>query len=272
MTSELSLADRRAAEMFLDHFRIIPGRPGEELLFRIVTCFHAIPWENLTKFLSKVRTEHPAERLRSPSVLISNYLSSGTGGTCFSLTDSLSAVLTRTGYRNWPVMADMSHGRNIHCALAILTAEGRRFLADPGYLVPVPVELWKGKGSRLSISGQTLVWKPLSGDRFDLFTVEKGDMIWRYRLRMQPVDPGEFLAHWVRSFDDTGMNGLHANWRSDGGRISAHNMNLRLVDGKGKRNLKLREQYGIQMERYFGISSTVASEAEKEWRRICQDR
>jgi arylamine N-acetyltransferase len=176
------------------------------------------------------------------------------------------------GFGCFPVMADMRHGRNIHCALLVEDSDGTRYLADPGYLVPVPVRILPGREASLTIRGQRLVWKPSSGDSYDLYTSDGGNTAWRYRVRTTPVCRGEFIRHWQSSFDDTGMNSLHANLRSDTQRISAHNMNLRRTDGLSSSNEKLRGRYSECMHQNFGISRAIALEAEAEWRRACLAR
>ena len=262
----------KAAGIFLDHFGILPEAPDRETLEMIIDRFSLIPWENLTKFLARVSGRPPGLLPRTPATVISQYASMGTGGTCFSLTEALGAVLSFCGFRCYPVMADMRHGSNIHCALAVHTGEGERFLADPGYLVPVPVMVRKDVGTELRLPGQTMVWEPASEDRCMLFTVEGGERTWRYTMRMRPVGRDEFLSHWMSSFAATGMNSLHANLRTGGERISAHNMNLRRTDGLNRTNVKLRDRYAQGIQENFGIDRRVAAEAEREWRRECRDR
>lgn len=270
------MEDRRMVNttpgLFFDHFGLLPGRADRDLLHRIVAEFARIPWENLTKFLVKARGLPPGDRLRLADRVISEHLEYGAGGTCFSLTEALGAVLAFAGFRCRPVMADMRHGRNIHCALSVMTGSGERYLADPGYLVPLPVNLSEGEGGRLEMPGQEMVWEPAQGDSFDLVTLDGGNRTWRYRVRMSPVDREEFLGHWQRSFDATGMNSLHANYRAEGRRIYAHNMNLRCVEGDGARNEKLAGGYAEGIEKHFGISRRIALEAEREWRESCRAR
>lgn len=266
-------SDVRAAEMFLDHFGVTPGnQPDLEGLERILAEFSRIPWENLTKYLVKAGGLQGPSRLRSPETVMREHIEDGTGGTCFSLTEALAAVLRRAGYGSGPAMADMSHGENIHCGLIVTVPDGGTFLADPGYLVPSPVPLRRGVNTRLSLPGQDLEWRPGGEGVFDLYTTEGGRSTWRYRLRTVPVGRPEFLRHWRDSFDAAGMNSLHANLRVDNGRIYAHNMNLRRTEGGGRCNEKLREGYADRMEAFFGISPRISRAAEEEWRRSCRNR
>ncbi len=262
-----------AAGIFFDHFGLSPGKPGLDELLRVVNEFSGIPWENLTKFLAKTRGAPPDELPRSPGTVMRGYVEAGTGGTCFSLTETLRCILSFQGYRCRPVMADMSHGRDIHCALLVEFQDGETFLADPGYLVPRPVGLSREKTVSLALGDQVMLWKPDGKGGYDLYTTS-GDGVetWRYRLKTAPVSRKEFMEHWTRSFDAPGMNSLHANLRNGDARFSAHNMNLRMVDNSGKRNEKMGKDYPGLMESRFGISGKVAGAAEEAWRRSCRNR
>ncbi len=264
---------KQAASVFFDHFGVSPDKPDIDSLGIIISKFSSIPWENLTKFLMKAQQLPGENRLRQADTVISEYIEKGTGGTCFSLTETLGTILSYAGYHCHPVMADMNHGKNIHCALAVTTGRGSRFLADPGYLVPVPVPLEPGQSPELEMYDERLIWEPVDNGRmYDLYTVNDSGKNWRYRIRMNPVSPDEFNFHWQRSFDATGMNSLHLNCRNSEGRLSAHNLNLRRVNTEGKKNEKLRDDYSEKIEAYFGLGRDIAQAAEKEWKKSCRDR
>jgi len=263
----------QAASMFFDHFGLLPEKPDVDSLHELVSHFSNIPWENLTKFLVKAQHLPKENRLRLSDTVITEHIEKGTGGTCFSLTEALGAILSSAGYQCHPVMADMNHGRNIHCALLVTSGDGTEFLADPGYLVPEPVLMRPGKVSHLEIDGQTLLWESrVDGKTFDLFTVNGDVKQWKYCIRMNPVGSDEFRYHWQKSFDATGMNSLHLNCRTEDGRLSAHNLNLRRVVSSGKSNEKLGGDYSGKIKAYFGLDSGIAEAAEKEWIRSCQNR
>ena len=259
--------------MFFDHFCLLPDSQDLDSLQIIISQFSRIPWENLTKYLIKTQSFPAENRLRLADTVISEHIEKGTGGTCFSLTEALGAILSFAGFQCHPVMADMNHGKNIHCALSVITGDGKRFLADPGYLVPVPVLLQPGKVSQVDTSLQTLVWEPSeNSSSYDLYSVDGDIRNWKYRIRMDPVSSTEFRSHWQRSFDATGMNSLHLNCRSEEGRLSAHNLNLRRVTSRGNSNEKLRDSYPAKVEEYFGLNREIAEAAEKEWKRSCLNR
>jgi arylamine N-acetyltransferase len=260
-----------AASMFFDHFGLTPGA-GSAAVEEIIGAFSTLPWENLTKFLRKAQADDGAHRLRGPATVIREHIELGTGGTCFSLTAALAEILHAAGLSCAPAMADMSHGKNIHCALLVRTPYGL-LLADPGYLVPQPVLLDPSKPTVLDLQGLRMSWEPVDGGvAYDLHTEENGSRHWRYRLRTAPVSPAEFRRHWVSSFDAPGMNSLHLNRRVDGGRISAHNLNLRVVRPGGSANEKLADDFPGRISALFGVDRGLAEAAETEWRAACAAR
>ena len=264
---------KQAASVFFDHFGALPHKPDINSLGIIISHFSRIPWENLTKFLVKAQRLPAENRLRLADTVIREHIENGAGGTCFSLTEALGTILSFAGFHCHPVMADMNHGENIHCALSVITGDGSRYLADPGYLVSVPVPLETGQSPELEMYDDRLIWEPVdNGETYDLYTVNDSARNWKYRVRMNPVSPDAFTSHWQRSFDATGMNSLHLNCRNGEGRLSAHNMNLRSVNAEGKKNEKLRDDYSEKIEAYFGLRRDIAQAAEREWIKSCRDR
>jgi arylamine N-acetyltransferase len=192
----------------------------------------------------------------------------GTGGTCFSLTNALRRIVCDLGYHAYPVMADMRHGANIHCAL-LVHHEDRRWLLDPGYLVAEPVPLREDRAVRVRLPGRALDYRPAGGGEIELHTInDRGEAQFRYRLRPYPVSEEEFVRFWLDSFDATGMNSLYLNKISPEGRLSAHNLNLRIDTGRDKVNLKLRGRYPEGISERFGINSELVQRALGEWERM----
>jgi arylamine N-acetyltransferase len=191
-----------------------------------------------------------------------------TGGTCFSLTNTLRRITTDLGFTAYPVMADMRHGENIHCALLVELGD-RRYLLDPGYLVAEPVPLRSHTATEIRFPGSRLEYRPLgSGREFELHTVnERGETALRYRLRPRRIPENDFIRYWLESFDAPGMNSLYLNRITSEGRLSAHNLNLRIDSGRGKMNVKLCDNYDEAIAERFDIEPRIARRAFEEWER-----
>ncbi len=256
----------RPADVFFDHFGLSPAS-GAAKLHDIAAAFSRIPWENLTKFLLKVRGE---ERLRLPGEVFRGFAEDGTGGTCYSLTEALASVLADCGWKVRPLTGHMRHGRNIHCALLAESGDGV-FLLDPGFVVPLPVQL-KAEGGTLELHGRKLYWTR-SGDGWDLHSEEDdGGRLWRYHLEGRILSREEFLGYWRNSFNAPGLNSLHINISLPDCRLSAHNGNLRIAGRNAKMNRKLSSDYGTGVEEAFGLNPAIAVEAWRELARLRGER
>jgi arylamine N-acetyltransferase len=265
-----------ATSIFLDLYRITPSRADLDLLNLLARRFSALPWENLTKFLKKhaSRGSAPADPappgpLRGSEEVLRDHAALGTGGTCFSLTNALRRIVTDLGFEAFPAMADMQHGPNVHCGLIVLV-DGRRHLLDPGYLVPDPVPLDGPPAVSIENPGHRLDYRTApDGGTVELCTVNaRGERKRRYRLRARPVPEPDFRRHWIDSFEAPGMRGLQLNRFGDGARLSAHGYNLRIDTGRGKKNVKLREDYAGLIAAHFGIDAALAGAALEQWKRI----
>ena len=270
----------KATTIFLDLFKLNLGKPNKKLLAEISTNFAALPWENLSKYVRKhglneesvqdLPNELPeldgTQLLRQSTEVLQDHASLGTGGTCFSLTNALMKICSDLGFEVAPAMADMRHGENIHCGLVVFL-DGKRYLLDPGYLVGEPIELIRGQKTLIGSPGHQVEYRPVEGrDEFELYTKNgRGDEVFRYRLRPEPVGFLQFLHHWIESFAANGMNGLHLNALTGEGRLSAHNLNLRVDTGHGKKNIKLKSGYVEKIAHHFGLSPKLVQLAYEEW-------
>lgn len=244
--------------MFADHFGLRPDRPGPGLLREACAAFSALPWENLTKILMKERFEG-RERMRTPETVVRDHVEHGAGGTCFSLTRTLSEILRDWGFLAWPVMGDMRHGRDIHCAVAVEDG-GELLISDPGYLICEPYPACR-PGRLLSGPGSFEVEIPRAGCISLSSTDEEGRREWRYTLRLDEVPSPVFERHWLRSFDASGMRGLHLSRLEGGRRLYVHDSNLRIGEAGSRRNEKLGEDWAGSVAGRFGISEVIARRA-----------
>lgn len=257
--------EHRAKKIFLDHFKLPDGDPDLEMLRAVVSSFSSIPYENLTKIISKFRSENPQQRLRRPVDVVNGYVERHTGGTCFSLTYCLGSILSGSGYECYPMMADMKRP-NVHCALAVRMGL-KRYLVDPGYLLGEPVEL-AGVPVRLTTSFGTVELRPRTGTRYDLFTIAGSEMKWRYRLKTMPVPNALFLRYWQESFSLPMMNSLQLTKLTGNGHLYIRNHHLRLRRADDKLNENIRRELESRIETEFGIPGSITAEAREHLERM----
>lgn len=268
MDTRWSEVDREAVGLFEERF----GRPAglEELVRR----FSSLPYENLSKILAWDGGQAPPSP-RLPRRVMREHLEVGTGGTCFSLTELLRQLAGAGGLEAHPVMAHMRHGANVHCALTVQRA-GRRFLVDPGYLVPEPLPLeaaatraWEVGRARLVRAGSlTGVPAGVPEGALDLYTMEPEGPRWRYRLDPRPPSAAVFHHHWLESFGQPGMRSLLVTLRDEEGRrLYLHNHKLRILGPEGKVNRNVRATLEQTMADHFGIDPRVCAAAREALRR-----
>lgn len=256
-----------ATSILLDLYGIDPVHPDLRLLEKISSGFSHLPWENLTKLIKKHGST--SSKLRRSEEVMRDHAEMGTGGTCFSLTNTLRRILSDLGYNCYPVMADMRHGANIHCGLLVEHDKGK-FLLDPGYLVAEPVPLPRDEPVVVRQPGQKMEYRPVErGNEIELRTInDRGEELVRYRLRPRRIPEPEFVRFWIESFGAPAMNSLYLNRISGARRLAAHNFNLRIDTGRDKFNLNLRDGYVERISQRFGIGSEIVSRAFDEWERL----
>lgn len=254
-----------AGELFFDHFRIERGDPRLDLLRAVIAGYAEIPYENITKIISKFTVEDPDERLRKPDEVISGYIGSGTGGTCFSLTWCLGAILSGAGFKCYPVMADMKRA-NIHCAL-VVEMERKKYLVDPGYLLAEPVEL-SGSPVSLATPFGSVELRPRGTASYDLFTVNGVDKKWRYRVRTVPVPQRLFIKYWKESFSLPMMNSIQLTRLTGSGHLYIRDHHLRMSREGRKINENIRREMETRIEREFGIPASLTGEAREHIERM----
>lgn len=256
---------RDVVNRFMGHFGIPGGDPDLELLRSVVQSYSHIPYENLTKIIKKFTAPGPTERLRGPGEVIEGFIERHTGGTCFSLTYCLGAILRGAGYECHPVMADMKRP-NIHCALVVMV-KGKRYLVDPGYLLGEPVELGAAAVSVETSFGRVEL-RPRAGERYDLFTLSGHEAKWRYRVKTVPVPRSLFLRYWQESFSLPMMNSMQLTKLTERGHLYIRNHHLRLRRGEDKLNENIRSDLELRIEREFGIPAGITAEVREHLERM----
>lgn len=166
----------------------------------VCVAFSQMPYENLTKIVKRDAVIGPSSAKRLPDEVLSDHLLYGTGGTCFSLTAALVAVLSHNGIEAWPLLADRRYGPDTHCG-ALVMIGGRPHLVDPGYLIHRPVPLPQGVPVTADNRFNTVELVPQDGGwKVELYTKSGNDRKYRLTYTMTPVDGAAFGAAWERSF------------------------------------------------------------------------
>lgn len=265
MTVAATAAFPDLAGRFLARFGLESPAPGDPRYLReLYRAFGDLPYENLSKIIRKHQADEDGQsRFRTPEQVLEGFLESRLGGTCFSLTQTLFALLRHCGFRAYRVLGDMRHGENIHCAV-VTVLEREKYLLDAGYLLPEPV--------LLSPAGRTILRGALyeyhlmpeaDGAAYSLFTRSHGteELKWRYRLHDRAADDRAFAHWWDRSFEAAMMGQLVLTRAFEGGQAYLHQQRLRLNLPDGRRNLNLRDELPERVRELFGIDPALTEAA-----------
>ncbi|MDZ7264298.1 MAG: arylamine N-acetyltransferase [candidate division KSB1 bacterium] len=247
---------------FCEYFGLLSGAPNLATLQKILEKFATIPYENISKIIKLSRSWESDQRLRLPEEVMDDHANFHLGGTCFSLTFFLETILLHHGFQCYPVMADMKAGRNIHCAIIVLSGS-TRFLVDPGYLLNAPMEITADKPRiyRTATTGVELQYNPKIGC-YQLFTFNQEQMTWRYNFEDRPCSPDEFLAHWQASFTRPSMHGICLTKIQNDGYIFIHKNFMRETTFTSKRNFNIRQNYHQTIQEIFGIDKQLIEQAQ----------
>jgi arylamine N-acetyltransferase len=197
----LRLDDNALFNRFLLRFSIAPQTPFQPLVNAVTRAFHEIPYENLTKVLKADAVISASSAMRYPDEVLRDYLTLGAGGTCFSLTAALVAVLDALGIKAYPLLADRHYGIDTHCGVLLVTPGGALQLLDPGYLLFAPVNVPAETTLSIDNGFNRIELKPLEGgSKIELWTVVKTNRKLRLTFKMIPVSDDAFGRAWERSF------------------------------------------------------------------------
>ncbi len=274
LTLKLDPAEwRHTARDFLRYYNISAATASSiDKLGEVLQAFIAIPYENLSKIIKFNQKHQDADLLRLPDEVWQDFRRFRLGGTCFSLTFFLDAVLHELGFTTYPVMARMNTGPNRHCALIILH-EGEHYLVDPGYVLDVPL-LLKKEGAMLHRSAHTgVIVSPAREDEtFDVWTFNRENRTWRYAFRDVPVSRQAFLQHWLDSFAWNGMNALCLTRNQRDKLIYIRENYFRETGLEGKRQYYMEGNREQIIEQVFGIPAQVIEEADKALEQLRERR
>jgi arylamine N-acetyltransferase len=250
-----------SVQTFMQASGLPSGHPGLDLLQKIVAAFSQFPYENISKIIKLNQHLDEPYPIRLPEEVIEDHLHAGLGGTCFSLTFTLQAILTQNGFPCYSVMAHMRAGRNIHCALVVPIGE-RKYLIDPGYLLGRPVELHPEKPFSFwnEFARVELFYLPEDG-AYHLYTFSGQERKWRYSFADRPAGPDEFLRYWQDSFHKNAMHGICLNRVTSKGLVYVRKRHMCQITPGGKRNVNIKRSYHVIIQDTFGIRKEIVEEA-----------
>jgi len=243
---------------FFDRYAVLQqGDSDLNLLREIARAFSHLPYENVTKILKEAAETNERNKLRQPDEVLQDHLRWNTGGTCFSLCNTLQHILHSNGFDSWIAMADMHYGQNIHCAIVTSLASGR-YLLDPGYLLHEPLLLPQaGMKTVRATQMNTIIIHAESEQVFSLYTEEAGQKKFRYRLGAGAVSFEEFTSHWLHSFSLNTMEHLLLTRLDTSGRIYFRKNRLERVNAQQREKQHFASLDASALSSLFGVPAEL---------------
>lgn len=208
--------ETRVVDLLPAHWRAFLGRcdlsppessgpPADDLLlWRVVEAFSVVPFENATQIN---RLHEVGPKISSTELVINDFLSHGTGGTCFALSSALAELLVLFGFdarlclgRVGPYTG-RSYSPN-HGAV-IVHLGGRRLLCDPGLVFQRPILIPPPERSRMCRNVrecELLVEQNRHEHVLVLFRTPRG-FHQHAMVDPAPASRQEFERAWMASFD-----------------------------------------------------------------------
>ncbi|MBN2001416.1 arylamine N-acetyltransferase [candidate division KSB1 bacterium] len=243
-----------AVFQFMDFFRLKQKSPSSDFLEVILTAFSNLPYENISKILNLQHDFLSSDHIRLPERIIDEHALYNFGGTCFSLTFFLQSILSQHGFNCYPVMADMRHRSNIHCALIVVMGL-KKYLVDPGYLLNHPMEIHPDK-PRLYYSEHNGIELQFEKqvDIYHLYTFDRHQKKWRYRFCDKPTPPDQFLRYWLDSFYKAPMHSICLVKIQGNGLLYMHNDYLQITTIEGRQKRHVKDNIHTTVHEVFGIA------------------
>ncbi len=262
-------------QRFRERYEVVRDTVDLHQLQQVSLAYANLPYENVTKILKEVRSAGSEMKLRAPGEVLEDHLRWGTGGTCFSLCNTLREMLKQSQFDCWIAMGDMHYGENIHCAVVVRLGEDQ-YLLDPGYLLHDPVPLPGGYGgppspnqprAGLEIRHQTrmntIVLRSEEEGIISLYTLESGQLKWRYRLRIREVPEEEFVRHWIHSFSLNTMENVMLSRLDVSGRLYFRKDRLERVRPDHRERKKVTPGDSAVLAAIFGVPADLILQAQK---------
>lgn len=234
---------------------------AQKIVEQVCAAFARMPYENLTKIVKREEVIGPSSARRLPDEVINDHLTYGTGGTCFSLTAALVAVLRHFCVEAHPILADRRYGPDTHCAV-LVSFGGRRCVVDPGYLIHHPIPLPSDVPVRVANRFNVVELVPEGDARTALYTRSGNDRKYRLTYKTVPVDGETFGAAWDRSFGWEMMTYpvLTRTTAAEHYYLQGGELRVRRGDRTERRRLE-REESGQFLSDAMGISPHIIEQA-----------
>lgn len=188
----------------LAHLGVEPAAPGLAALTELLRAYtERVPWESASRIAKRARTAETAACPRWPEEFWSEAMRLGTGGTCFESNYAFASLLRALGYDGYLTINDMKRTVGCHTA-AIVYLDGRRWLADAGFPVHVPLALDDDTPTSARSDHHTYTATPAPDGRF-VIERDRHPAPYCFTLIDEPVTEGRYRAATTADYGPDGL-------------------------------------------------------------------
>jgi len=211
---------------FLNHFGVVSGKPNRYYLTLLSRHFSKIPYENATKIIKRKESLLTGSvPLRYPDELWRDYITYGSGGTCFSLCYFFIRILEFCGFPSYLALCDRRYGADTHCVIFSF-CEGKKYLLDPGFLIEQPI-LMQANSFEVQYHLGTILLNYQDFQKITFETLINGVCKYRYCLKDIPVLEADFIQAWLKSFDFKGLDDVVVTRLINNKQVYLHGKHIR---------------------------------------------
>jgi arylamine N-acetyltransferase len=248
-----------SVEDVLDGLELSAEEPSHRYLERLFGRFNArVPFETASKILRDADVSDPAEKPRVPDVFWSDFLESGTGGSCYARVAAFDALLSSLGFSTRKALGRVTLDFD-HAALFVALGGGE-WIADVGF--PLPALLPAGGGEvETEIAALSAARTDRGiGVRF-LSGVPEGPR--RLEIFRDAVSDDEFAERWRKTFrPESKFLASVSVQRRDGPRVLTFARGeMRVDDLHSRTRIPLFGDRPRRLAEIFGIDEEALSRA-----------
>ncbi len=188
----------------LAHLGVRRAAPDLALLDALIHAYvRTVPWESASRIAKRARTPDTSSCPRWPEEFWTDALRYGTGGTCFESNYAFFSLLRALGFDGYLTINDMKSTAGCHTA-AIVYLAGRRWLADAGFPVHVPLALDPETVTSARSDHHIYTATPAPGGRF-VITRDRHPAPYCFTLIDNPIPEGHYRAATTADYGPEGL-------------------------------------------------------------------
>jgi arylamine N-acetyltransferase len=246
-------------EDVLDVLELSREEPSRTFLGRLFERFNArVPFETASKILRHADVADPNEKPRLPEAFWSDFLESGTGGTCYARVAAFDALLSSLGFSTRKVLGRVQAEFD-HAALFVPIG-GNEWIADVGFPLPALIP-----GSGGEVETQVAALSAMESARGIEVRFVSGVPEGPRRLEIfrDDVSEDEFVERWRKTFrPDSKFLSAVSLQRHEGPRVLTFaGGEVRIDDLHSRTRIPLLADRSRRLAEIFGIEEEVLSRA-----------